>query len=48
MKELSQKCVHEVRLPQFDGHLQLENVKESILWQESTTRWSIENRLSPW
>ena len=37
-----------LKLPQFDGHLQLENVKESILWQESTTLWSIENRLSPW
>lgn len=26
-----------MKLPQCDGHLQLENVDESILWQENTT-----------
>ena len=40
------KWIFDLKLPQFDGHLQLENVEESILWQENTTLWSIANRLS--
>ena len=37
--------MQQLELPQFGGHLQLESNEESILWQESTTLWSIENRL---
>ena len=34
----------QVELPQFGGHLQLENNEESVLREENTTLWSIENR----
>lgn len=37
-----------LKLPQFGGHLQVASNEKSMLWQENTTLWSIENRSRGW